>query len=137
MNLSSCPECERIARGAELVRRGPFVVHGKWETPSVPGWMIVAPARHVEQIDLLHAEEVAGLTPLLVEVAAALRLATPCEKVYVSVFAEVLPHLHVHVIARAPGAPLDVRGPKVFAAPPIPDAAVSDAVTRAVLARLL
>lgn len=133
----SCSECDRIAGGTELLRRGPFVVHGKAETPSVPGWIVVAPARHVEQIDLLHVEEVAALTPLLVEVAAALRASTPCEKIYVSAFAEVLPHLHVHVIARAPDAPPEVRGPKVFAAPPIPDASVSDAVTRAVLARLI
>lgn len=135
--MTSCPECERIAGGTELVRRGPFVVHGKWETPSVPGWMIVAPARHVEQIDLLHVEEAAALTPLLVEVTAALRLSTPCEKVYVSVFAEVLPHLHVHLIARAPDAPAEVRGPKVFAAPPIADPSVADAVTRGVLSRLI
>jgi diadenosine tetraphosphate (Ap4A) HIT family hydrolase len=76
---------------------------------------VVAPARHVEQIDALTPDEQRGLGPLLAEVAAALRAATPCEKVYVSIFAELLPHLHVHVIARPPGLPEEERGPRLFA----------------------
>jgi hypothetical protein len=60
---------------------------------------------------------------------------TPTEKVYVAVFAEVVPHLHVHVIARPPGLPLGARGPQVFAAPPVATREAED-VARRVLARL-
>jgi diadenosine tetraphosphate (Ap4A) HIT family hydrolase len=101
----------------------------------VPGWMVVAPLRHVEAVDALTAEELAGLMPLVAQVAAALRLETPTEKVYVAVFSEVLSHLHVHVIARPPDLPPADRGPKVFAAPPVETRRAED-VGRRVLARL-
>ena len=116
----SCPECA-IARtgclpgGARVLRRGAFVVHPRPEPSPVPGWLVVAPARHVEQIDALTADEQRGLGPLLAEVAAVLRAETPCEKVYLSVFAELLPHLHVHVIARPPGLREEDRGARLFA----------------------
>jgi diadenosine tetraphosphate (Ap4A) HIT family hydrolase len=76
---------------------------------------VVAPARHVEQVDALTPDEQRALGPLLTEVAAAVRAETPCEKVYVSIFTEVLNHLHVHVIARPPGLPEEERGPRLFA----------------------
>jgi diadenosine tetraphosphate (Ap4A) HIT family hydrolase len=101
----------------------------------VPGWLIVAPLRHVESVDALTTEEQAALMPLVAEVSAALRLETPTEKVYVAVFAEVVPHLHVHVIARPPDLPLAARGPQVFSAPPVGTREAED-VARRVLARL-
>jgi diadenosine tetraphosphate (Ap4A) HIT family hydrolase len=117
---AACPECAIARTGAApggfpVLRRGPFVVHARPEPVPVPGWLVVAPIRHVEQIDALLADEQRGLGPLLSEVAAAVRKETPCEKVYVSVFAEVLPHLHVHVIARPRDLPPEERGARLFA----------------------
>jgi diadenosine tetraphosphate (Ap4A) HIT family hydrolase len=117
-----------------VVRRGPFLVHAIPEGGPVPGWLVVAPARHVEQIDALRSGELAGLGPLLAEVASALRAETACEKIYVSIFAERLPHLHVHVIARPPGMPAEDRGPRLFLLEGRPEG--SEAVARRVLARL-
>jgi diadenosine tetraphosphate (Ap4A) HIT family hydrolase len=117
-----------------MLRRGPFVVHAIPEGGPVPGWLVVAPARHVEQIDALRAEELSLLGPLLARVAAALRAETSCEKVYVSIFAEVLPHLHVHVIARPPGWAAAEAGPRLFLAGGRAEGA--EALTRRVLARL-
>lgn len=119
MNDPSCPECRLVAgaataRGVSALRLGLFVVHPKLETPPVPGWMIVAPARHVEQWDELHARELAELGPLVARVAAALRAETATAKVYVSVFAEVLPHLHVHVVAGPPDLAPEKCFPRVF-----------------------
>ena len=97
-----CPECAIVQGaapgGAPVLRRGPFVIHARPEPSPVPGWLVVAPVRHVEQVDALVPDEQRALGPLLAEVAAALRAETPCEKVYLSAFAEVLPHLHLHVI---------------------------------------
>lgn len=119
MNDPSCPECRVVsgtatARGVPALRLGPFVVHPRLEAPPVPGWMVVAPARHVEQWDDLDPGELAELGPLVARVAAALRTETATAKVYVSVFAEVLPHLHLHVVARPPDLAPERRGPRVF-----------------------
>jgi hypothetical protein len=88
----------------------------------------------VEAVDSLRPDEQAALFPLVSAVAGALRAETPCEKVYVAVFAEVLPHLHVHVIARPPGWPEDERGPRLFSAAPNTDARETASVARRVLA---
>jgi diadenosine tetraphosphate (Ap4A) HIT family hydrolase len=98
--------------------------------------MVVAPLRHVESVDALTGEEQAALMPLVAQVAAALRMETATEKVYVAAFSEVLPHFHVHVIARPPDLPLADRGPRVFAAAPTVEARRADEVGRRVLARL-
>lgn len=102
----------------------------------MPGWFVVAPARHVEQIDALTPGELEQLGPLIAETSAALRAETPCARVYVCVFAEQLPHLHVHVIARPPDLPEDERGPGVFQAQGARDADPDLSVARQVLARL-
>ncbi len=102
----------------------------------MPGWLFVAPARHVEQVDALDAVERAALGPLVAEVAAALRAETPCAKVYVSVFAEVLHHCHVHVVARPPDLPANERGARLFASERRADPAEALAVARRVHARL-
>jgi diadenosine tetraphosphate (Ap4A) HIT family hydrolase len=132
-----CPECQALAGGTlPQHRKGPFVVHARLEPGPVPGWMVVAPRRHVEQIDDLSAAEQALFGPLLAEVAQALRAETPAAKVYVSAFGEVLPHFHVHVIARPPGLPAEEHGAALFAAMPPVAASEADAVSKRVLARL-
>jgi diadenosine tetraphosphate (Ap4A) HIT family hydrolase len=111
-------------------------VHAKLEAGGVPGWMVVAPLRHVEAVDALSAEEQAALMPLVAQVATALRRQTPTEKVYVAVFSEVVPHFHVHVIARPPDLPLADRGPRVFEVVAPAAARRADDVGRLVLAQL-
>ncbi len=96
------------------LRLGRFAVHPKLEPPPVPGWLVVAPRRHVEQWDELDARELAELGPLVSRVATALRACTPTAKVYVSVFAEMLPHFHVHVVARPPELAAEERGARLF-----------------------
>lgn len=135
-----CPECAIVKggvlpRGKAALRLGRFVVHPRAEEAAVPGWMILAPARHVEQWDDLSAEELAEIGTLIKNVAAALRQETEAEKVYVNVFAEVLAHLHVHVIARTADVPPEVRGPKIFLSTGA-DPEAADAIGERVLARL-
>ena len=126
----SCLECDFLASGAvepPLLRTRHFAVHGKIETPVVPGWMIVAPLRHVEQVDFLHADEQAELLPLIARVAEALRAATPTSRVYVCAWGEMLAHLHIHVIARPPDCPPERRGARLF----LEDAPTDPAARRA------
>jgi diadenosine tetraphosphate (Ap4A) HIT family hydrolase len=132
-----CAECAALGPGSptRVVRRGPLAVHAKLEPGGVPGWMVVAPVRHVEALEDLDPAEQAALLPLVAEVAAALRAETPCAKTYLAAFAEVVPHLHVHVIARPPDLAESDRGAKVFAAHPVA-AEAADAVGRRVLALL-
>jgi diadenosine tetraphosphate (Ap4A) HIT family hydrolase len=137
----ACPECDLVRAGttplgAPVLRRGPFVVHARPEPIPVPGWLFVAPVRHVEQIDQLDAGERAALGPLVSEVAAALRAETPCAKVYVTVFAEVLHHCHVHVVARPPDLPEGERGPRLFASERRADPAEALRIAERVHARL-
>ena len=141
MNQTACPECRAAApgasvRGVRALRPGLFAVHPKLEPPPVAGWLVVAPQRHVEQWDALDARELAELGPLVARVAAALRAETPTAKVYVTVFAEVLPHFHLHVVARPPELATDERGARLF----LSEARVSDAESadlfRRVAARL-
>lgn len=135
--MKACAECAIVrgdvrSRSLATVDRGLFVVHPKPEDAPVAGWFILAPKRHVEQIDDLEPEELAALGPLTAEVGAAVRAITGCEKLYVTIFAELLPHLHVHVIPRLPGA--ETLGPRIFLADTI--APRIDEVARAVVARL-
>jgi diadenosine tetraphosphate (Ap4A) HIT family hydrolase len=137
-----CLECDFLGRRADdpaVWRTGHFAVHGKIEIPVVPGWMIVAPHRHVEQLDALPAEAVAELGPLLARVAAALRAATPTARIYVCTWNEMLSHLHVHVIARPPDFPPERRGARLFLEDAPTDPAARQAgqhVARAVLESL-
>ncbi|MFN7132317.1 MAG: HIT family protein [Myxococcales bacterium] len=114
--MNGCLECEAQRSGVPEVlhREGGFVVHAIIGGGAVPGWLIVAPERHVEQLDALEDAEAAALGPLLKKVGAALRLASGAEKLYVSVFAELVAHLHVHVIARTPELPNELRGARLF-----------------------
>lgn len=123
-------------RGAPPLRLGSFAVHPRLEAPPVPGWLVVAPLRHVEQWDALDSRELRELAPLVARVSAALRAETPTAKVYVSVFAEVLPHFHVHVVARPPELGADERGARLFLAEGRVTEAECAALFRRISARL-
>jgi diadenosine tetraphosphate (Ap4A) HIT family hydrolase len=114
---------------------GELVVHPRAEDAAVPGWFIIAPARHVEQWDELSPREQQELGPLIGRVMEALRAETQAEKIYVSVFAELVAHLHVHLIARTADVPPESRGPRIFLAAGA-DPVRTDAIAKGVLARL-
>ncbi|MGE0710832.1 MAG: HIT family protein [Planctomycetota bacterium] len=78
----------------------------------LPGWLILRTIRHTEGITGLDAAEGAELGRLLQLVPQVLKEVTGAERIYVCCFTEVLPHLHIHLIPRAPDEPL--RGPQLF-----------------------
>lgn len=93
-----------------------FVIYPKPEPGIVPGWLLIAPTQHIEQIDALSPEQAIRLGSLVHTAARVLREQTGCEKIYVNIFAEVMPHMHVHVIARPADLPANFRGPAIFSA---------------------
>jgi diadenosine tetraphosphate (Ap4A) HIT family hydrolase len=69
-------------------------------------WLLLVPRRAgaSEIIDLADAEQIALATEIA-RVSRALKAATPCDKLNVAALGNVVPQLHVHVIARRRGDP--------------------------------
>jgi len=142
VNPAACPECQvglgkATAQGCSPWRSGPFLVHPSLDPSPVAGWLVIAPARHVEGWDALDAAEQRELGPLVARVSGALRAETKAAKVYVSLFAEVLPHFHLHVVARPADLPVEERGARIFLAERGVPEAEAQAVWRGVLSRLV
>ena len=96
-------------------------------------WLLLVPRRAgvVEIIDLTGADQV-QLTAEIAQASKAIKAMTGCEKINVAALGNVVPQLHVHVIARGrsdPAWPKPVWG----AVPPI---AYSELALRSVLADL-
>jgi diadenosine tetraphosphate (Ap4A) HIT family hydrolase len=117
--MSSCYACDQSVPDApfreRLVRVGGWRVAHDFNS-SLPGWLVLAPLRHVLALAELTAEEALTLGDLLRKASIALTAVTGCEKTYVMLFAEAdgFAHLHVHVVPRMADQPEDRRGPAVF-----------------------
>ncbi|GGV14275.1 hypothetical protein GCM10010182_38580 [Actinomadura cremea] len=85
---------------------------------GTPGWLVLAPLRHVTTIAELTRAEAELLGPWQARLSRALHAVTGCAKTYVAQFAEAEGHAHVHfhVIPRMPDQPEELRGPRVFGA---------------------
>ena len=83
----------------------------------LPGWLVLAPRRHITSVAELTDAEAASLGTWQVRLSRALTAVTGCVKTYVIQYAEKegLAHVHFHVVPRMPDIPLDHRGPRVFA----------------------
>jgi|CXWL01.1.fsa_nt_gi diadenosine tetraphosphate (Ap4A) HIT family hydrolase len=138
--ISSCLECAVTApdsghqpAGGRLFSDATFVVHSVLGGSPLRGWMVVAPRRHVERLIDLDPEEQRRLFELAALVDRGLRTTLGAEKVYLAIFAEVVPHLHLHVIPRYADTPADLRGPRCFLAGPerhLPPAELAAATRR-------
>src|ERR1700759_5442092 len=64
-------------------------------------WVILVPRRPdvVEIIDLAEADR-AALTAEIAQVSAALKSMTGCDKLNIAAIGNVVPQLHVHIVAR-------------------------------------
>lgn len=84
---------------------------------TLPGWLVLAPIRHVTSFTELTpaaADELGGLVRRL---GVALEEVTGCVRTYLMQFSEAegFSHLHLHLVPRLPDQPEEVRGPRVFA----------------------
>ena len=73
-------------------------------------WLLLVPRRHhiIEIVDLDYIEQ-AQLMGEIAEAARSLKAITGCDKINVAALGNVVPQLHVHVIARSRG---DAAWPK-------------------------
>ena len=80
---------------------------------EVPGFAYLEPKRHVPHITDLSGDEAATFGATLAQCSRALREATGTEVVYVYIFGDGIPHLHVHLAPHRKGDALNdqmIRG---------------------------
>lgn len=75
------------------------------DEPSYLGCILVKTKRHTPGFTDLTAAEGQAIGLALARLSNALKVVAGAEKVYVEMYAEVTPHLHVFLIARYPGTP--------------------------------
>lgn len=74
---------------------------------EVPGFSYLEPRRHVPYVTELDGPEAATFGPVLARVTAALKEAAGAEVVYVYVFGDGVPHLHLHLAPHTEGDALN------------------------------
>jgi histidine triad (HIT) family protein len=103
------------------------------ETDHYLGHVFIEPKRHVPGLSGLTPEEAAAIGQFTTRIARALEETLRVEHVYAFVLGDHVPHVHVHLIGRYPGAPPEYRGPRVDEWPEAPrgkEAEIADVVSR-------
>jgi len=90
------------------------------ETEHYLGHLFVEPKRHAPELADLTEEEAQAVGLYTSRLARALMHTEGMEHVYAFVIGDGVPHVHVHVIGRYPGAPRAYWGPKVDEWPEAP-----------------
>jgi diadenosine tetraphosphate (Ap4A) HIT family hydrolase len=118
---TDCIVCGFNDRIGDLPPREEIEVSGGWRVAhafgtALPGWLVVAPTRHVTALHELAPEDASNLGGVLHRASRALCEVLGCEKAYIVFFAEAagFAHLHVHVIPRMSWFTPAQRGPGVF-----------------------
>ena len=74
---------------------------------EVAGFSYLEPKKHISDITQLSDQEAATFGRTIAMTSAAIRAATGADLVYVYIFGDQVPHLHVHLAPRRePGSPL-------------------------------
>ncbi len=132
MPTGSSPDCFvcRKHRGLEAVPGGTiyenglvYVSHsslGNKETTHYLGHLFLEPKRHVADLGLLLPEEAREIGFSLMLCARALQEVCAIEHVYSFILGDNVPHVHVNIVGRYPGAPREYWGMKVDEWPSAP-----------------
>lgn len=81
---------------------------------EVAGFSYLEPRRHIPHVTDLDGPEAATLGPVLARVTTAIKQAAGAEVVYVYVFGDGVPHLHLHLAPHTEGDALNdsmIKGP--------------------------
>lgn len=117
MAMSDCPMCRGAAADEELDRVEVWA-DSLWRltvslSAEVPGFAYLEPKRHIAFVTDLDAEEARTFGAVLAASTRALKEATGADIVYVYIFGDGVPHLHVHLAPHRPGDALNdqmIRG---------------------------
>lgn len=71
------------------------------------GHLLLATKRHIPGFADLTEPEAQRVGLLIARLSQVLKICTSAEKVYVTSYSEVTPHLHIHLTARYPGTPAE------------------------------
>lgn len=113
----------RVPGGAVYEDERVYAGHGALDEgtgTAYLGWLLVEPKRHASGLADVTDDEAEALGLLITRLSRALRASERAEHVYSFVLGDHIPHLHVHVIPRYPGAPLEYRGVRVDEWPDAP-----------------
>ena len=118
-SLTECVIC-RKHRGEVLVPSGAiyeddllYAGHAQipeGQTVAYLGYLMVEPKRHASGLADLTDVEAQALGLLVARVSRALKASEGAEHVYAFVLGDRVPHLHIHIVARYPGAPREYWG---------------------------
>jgi len=127
--IQNCFIC-RKHRGLETVPGGAiyqnellYVSHAQlWggEATHYLGHLFVEPKRHIPELAQLNEDEAKEIGMYMSLSARAIQAVCGAEHVYSFVIGDHVPHVHVHVIGRYPGAPREYWGIKVDEWPEAP-----------------
>lgn len=120
--VPGCFPCDQQAAASSLPPREDVVHTVHWRVAhafnsTLPGWLVLLPTRHITSFTELAPEAADELGGLVRRLGTALEAVTGCVKTYLMQFSEAegFSHLHLHLVPRLPGQPVDARGPRVFA----------------------
>lgn len=89
---------------------------------TYPAHLMLDTRRHVGELADLTVAEAEAVGRAVRRLAQALREVCGVEHVYLSVFGDAVPHVHVHVVGRYPGTPKEYWGRDVTRWPEAPRA---------------
>jgi len=115
--MVDCPMCRGVAADAELERTQVWE-DAHWRltvslASEVLGFAYLEPKRHIAFVADLDGVEAETFGQVLAASTRALKQATGADLVYVYIFGDSVPHLHVHLAPHRPGDALNdqmIRG---------------------------
>lgn len=113
---SKCPLCFDASEApAQVFYEGTYfrVMHRPVPCP-VSGWLLIVPNRHVTSQREFTSDEKVELSFLQFQFTEYLETYLKVKRVYWAVFAEVVPHIHFHLIPRSDTLPAHDRGHRIF-----------------------
>lgn len=92
------------------------------------GYLMVEPKRHVAGLGALTDNEAAALGLVVNNLAQALKTIEKAEHIYSFVLGDDVPHLHIHLVPRYPGAPREYLGIRASQWPDAPRGGIDEIV---------
>jgi len=117
---ADCPFCEWLQRGAEkppTVYEDEHLIATLCDVPITPGHTQIIFKTHYHELAAVAADDSARMGALIPLISGAIKNALGAEMVYVACIAEVVRHVHFHLVPRYVSS---VKGFDLLAGPRIP-----------------